>query len=242
MTAIEQIQAAQRDRLVNEDGETVSLELLPPLAPDKISCLESRIGVPLPKDLCELIGFCSGIEGFLEQIDFSGENLSFEMSEIFPHGLPIASDGCGNFWVLDITSETKSTAPVFFACHDAPVMLYQSPDLATFLAEVFRMFTPPHKSLVNDVHDDRLFNVWRQNPGVMEHATALASSDPTLREFAVKLPDNFQLVDMRTASPGMGFSWGRYGPNTRVLRHGGERIFAYAKPIKAGFLARLFGR
>jgi hypothetical protein len=226
---------------VNEDGEPVSLELVDPLTPEQISFLEEQIGLPLPEELKSLLAFCSGIEGFLDGIDFTGGSMAFEYKEGFPKGLPFAADGFGNFWILDITPQTAQVAPVFFACHDAPVILYQSPDLASFLAEVFRLKVPPHKSLVDDVHDDRICDVWGKNPGVIDQTTASSSPDAVLRAFATGLRSHFQIVDLRNVEPGMGFSWGRYGPRTEVRRHGFERIFAYAKPPKRSFFAKLFG-
>lgn len=104
------------------------------------------------------------------------------------------------------------------------------------------MSTPPHTSLVDDVHEDRLFEVWRKNPGVMDQSAAAASPDSELRAFGSALAEHFQVVDLRAARPGMGFSWGRYGPRTEERRHGYDRIFGYAKPPKRGFLATLFGR
>jgi len=104
------------------------------------------------------------------------------------------------------------------------------------------MNTPPHKSLIDDVHEDRLFQVWRKNPGVIDQPTALAGVDPELRAFASELPDYFQIVDLRKVDPGMGFSWGRYGPRTEVRRFGYERIFGYGKPPRTGVFAKLFGR
>jgi len=242
MTCTEHIKAAQQAKLVDAEGEPVVLKLLPGLRSDEIDSLQKSVGQPLPEELRILLSFCSGIDGCLETIDFTGAHMSFEQKEIFPNGLPIAHDGFGNFWVLDITPQTRKAAPVFFACHDAPVILYQSPDIASFLEEVFRMNTPPHKSLVDDVHEDRLFEVWGKNPGVTDHPTASVSSDPVVRSFALGLPEHFQIVDLRTVSPGMGFSWGRYGPRTEVRRHGYQRIFAYAKPPRTGLWAKLFGR
>jgi cell wall assembly regulator SMI1 len=242
MNAIEEIKTAQQAKLIDEDGESVSLQLAKPLTSEQIDSFQAKIGLPLPRELQELLAFCSGIDGCLDVIDFTGENAGFEMEEIFPKGLSIATDGFGNAWVLDITPETGNVAPVFFACHDAPVILYQSPDLASFLAEVFRMNTPPHKSLVDDVHEDRLFDVWRKNPGVIPQMEAAASSDPVLKAFGSSLPEHFQVIDLRKAQQGMGFSWGRYGPRTEIRRHGYEKIFAYAKPPKTGLFAKLFGR
>ena len=172
MTAIEHIKAAQQSKLVDEDGDQVSLELLPPLAGEEMASLQERLGQPLPDELRMILAFCSGIDGCLAGVDFTGASMSFAQEEIFPNGLPIAADGFGNYWVLDVTPETTQVAPVFFACHDPPVILYQSADMASFLSEVFRMYTPSHKSLVNDVHEDRLFEVWRRNPGVVDQRSA----------------------------------------------------------------------
>ena len=104
------------------------------------------------------------------------------------------------------------------------------------------MNTPPHKSLVDDVHEDRLFDVWGKNPGVIDHQSAAISKNPKIQAFASQLPEHFQIIDLRQVEIGMGFSWGRYGPRTEVRRYGYERIFAYAKPPKTGLFAKLFGR
>jgi hypothetical protein len=243
MSAIEYIKAAQREKLMDEDREPVALELMPPVPAEQIHSIEQRVGQPLPEELRTLLTFCSGIGGSgLEGIDFTGAGMSFAQEEIFPNGLGIASDGFGNSWVLDLTPKTTKVAPVFFACHDAPVILYQSADIASFLSEVFRMSIPPHTSLIDDVHEDRLFDVWGKNPSVMDQPTAALSADAEVRLFAAGLPKHFQIVDLRNASPGMGFSWGRYGPRTELRRHGYERIFGYAKPARSGLFAKLLGQ
>jgi len=116
-----------------------------------------------------------------------------------------------------------------------------APSLGRFLHETFRMSIPPHASLVDDVHDDRLFRVWRENPGATARSDAL-SADDDLRGFAEQLDDRFQIVDLRSPEIGMGFSWGRYGPRTDVRRHGFLRLFAYARPErKPGLVRRIFG-
>jgi hypothetical protein len=155
-------------------------------------------------------------------------------------GSRLPTTGFGNFWVLDLTPGDDEEAPVFFACHDPPVVLYQSPGLGHFLHETFRMSVPPHASLVDDVHEDRLFDVWGTNSGALSHEAALAG-DSRLRAFAAGLDDRFLFVDLRSPEIGMGFSWGRYGPRTQVRRDGDERLFAYARPEKkSGRLSRLF--
>ncbi|MDF9833315.1 cell wall assembly regulator SMI1 [Ereboglobus sp. PH5-5] len=242
MTPIDIIKNAQHAELTNEDGDKITIELSPPASPEQIKTLEDKIGQKLPDELRTILSFCSAIDGCLEQIDFTGHSLSFEFPEVFPNGLPIAADGFGNFWVLDITPQTKDSAPVFFACHDAPVILYQSPSISSFLIEVFRLFTAPHESLINDIHEDRLFEVWKRNPDVIEYADACASSDESICDFARTLNAKSKIVDLRNAKVGMGFSWGRYGPKTKLHRYKHEHIFAYEKPPSAGFLTKLFGR
>jgi cell wall assembly regulator SMI1 len=178
MDPLEAIRRAQATRLVDEDGDEVEFELAPSLPPADIERLADELGVPLSRELRALLERTAGIDdGPLESIDFTGQSLSFEAPEAFPSGLPIAGDGFGNFWILDLTPDEVETAPVFFACHDPPVILYQSPNIGDFLHEAFRMLVPPHASAVDDVHEDRLFNVWRDNPGTTERSAALASDE-----------------------------------------------------------------
>jgi len=101
------------------------------------------------------------------------------------------------------------------------------------------MFVPPHESPLDDVHEDRIADVWGTNPGVLSHGECIKSEDADLKEFAKALGPSFQFVDLREPQVGHGFSWGRYGPNTVNKRHGHLPIFAYQKK---GVLARLFGR
>jgi len=200
--------------------------------------------VPLPGEIRDLLEFCSGIEGTLEQIDFSGRSFSdgVGLDFLLPHGLPIAHDGYGNVWVVDLRPESSDWGPIYFGCHDAPVMLVQTATVQQFVIEVFKMLTPPHKSLIDDVHEDRLFDVWRKNPGVIPNAMALVSPDPEIQSFADGLEPGFDVIDLRDAPIGMGFSWGRYGTKTEVRRSGAKPIFAYRKPPETGLLSKIFGR
>src|ERR1041384_7420467 len=219
MTAFEVIERAAAADLVDEDGERVLWKALPGLAAPEISALERDLGFRVPDELRDLLARCAGVEGALESIDFTGRLFGgFGMDNIFPKSIPIAHDGFGNYWVLDVVQADAARTPVFFACHDAPVILYQSDSISTFLGEVVRLYEPPHKSLIDDVHEDRLFDVWRKNPGTLTIAEA-ATRDSELRAFAATLDDRFKVVDLRGAPPGMGFSWGGYGSPTPQRRH-----------------------
>ena len=243
MKPVEIVRAALATQLTDDDGNDVSLELLPPLTQAEIDAFAGTLPCPLPADIRELLAMCRGLEGGAPDfLAFTGDPEALGLEEIFPHGLTIAGDGFGNFWVVDLVPESSTYGPIYFACHDPPVILYQSPDLAQFLVELFKCSQPPHESLVNDVHEDRLFNVWGTNPGVRTQAECAASEDADLRAFAATLDPSFEIVDLRGAKVGFGFSWGRYGPGTLVRRFGSLPLFAYQKPEKKpGLLKRLFG-
>jgi cell wall assembly regulator SMI1 len=240
MTPLELLLDASRKTLTTEDEEPVQLELRPPLSEAGIAEFETRLPCPIPAEIRELLAYCKGFAGgATDFVDFTGEECSFEQKEVFPYGLPIAADGYGNFWVVDLLPESKAWGPIYFACHDPPVILYQSPSLAHFLTQLFKLNVPPYESLINDVHEDRLFEVWRKNPGVMSHGECLGSLDHDLRAFAEQLAPSFQVIDLRNAQIGFGFSWGRYGPYTVVRRRGRLPIFAYQ--IRKSFWKRLLG-
>jgi SMI1 / KNR4 family (SUKH-1) len=209
-------------------AEHAALRLRPPPSRDEVDALETELGVPLPGDLRALLDLTGGIDGGrLGTIDLTGASFDVELSDIFPSGLPIARDGSGNHWVLDLTPDAAPPL-VFYASHDPPVVLIQSLDLAHFLDEALA----PGKSLVHDM--------WHENP--LDHAAALAGDDE-LRAFAATLDDGYTIVDLRTPTIGTGFSWGRHGPATEIRRDGYRRLFAYARPEptpKQGLLGRLF--
>ena len=238
MTPLQIIRRAQAGTLIDEDGNGVTVELFPGLSRTELQEFANRLPCRIPPEIEELLGVCRGFYGTLEQVDFTGRNLMFEFEQAFPDGLPIADDGYGNFWVVDLHPGTTSWGPIYFACHDAPVILYQADSLEQFLSELFRMFEPPHQSLIDDVHEDRLAHVWRTNPGVLSYEHCLRSEDPILSTFACELGDSFQIIDLRLAKPGDGFSWGRYGPRTQIRRFGTHAVFAYEKP--KGIISRLF--
>jgi len=56
------------------------------------------------------------------------------------------------------------------------------------------------------------------------------SNDVDLSAFAKQLDGSYQIIDMRKPQIGHGFSWGRYGVNTKTARFGDLPIFAYREP------------
>ncbi len=216
-------------RVADEDGNEHVLETSPPLSAEEIDAIERGLPCRLPENMRALLGFARGFaNGPLESFDFGGlPGAPFEFPEVFPNGVPIAHDGFGNYWVVDLTPASMEWGPMFYACHDAPVMVYQCDNLAQFLEDFRELVTPPHEGPIDWVHEQAVPNVWDNDPGVISRPAALASGDSELRAFAESLDDSWSIVDLRDAVTGDGFAWGRYGPRTVVRRHGYERIFAY---------------
>lgn len=110
MNPIDEITRAQAAELVDEDGDPVELELDRGLADAGIDALEEKIGVPLTGDLRDLLAYTTAIDGVLGSVDFTGSGQDVEIAEILPAGLPIAGDGFGNFWVVDLTAARRVVA------------------------------------------------------------------------------------------------------------------------------------
>lgn len=190
---------------------------------DLLAKLESEIGAPLPDDYRILASACGGIEDIGIEVDFSGFVNSWA-HEAVPHGLAFAHDGCGNYWVVDCDPNGSDESHIFYACHDAPVVLYQGTGLAEFLNQLYLYDIEDRTSDIWGVFEDSRFDVWRTNPGLIPYEQALRSNDPVIREFADSLDERYFVIDLRDVPPGMGFSWGRRGFG-EVVRFGDERIF-----------------
>ena len=241
MTPLGIIRQAQADTLIDEDGNWLRWSCFPDFRGQSCGTSPAGCRVPFRRRITELLGACGGFDGTIDQVDFTGRDLTFEFeARRFPTAFRSRRDGFGNFWVVDLHPQSARWGPIYFVCHDAPVILYQSDSLEEFLTELFRMLEPPHESLIDDVHEDRPARVWRTNPGVLSYEQCLRSGDPVLSAFARELDDTFRIVDLRGARPGDGFSWGRYGPNTRIRRFRTHAVFAYQK--SRSIISRLFGR
>lgn len=212
---------------INEDGLEESFKLMPPLTEPELASFEAGLPCPLPQEIRELLKFARGFAGVLDGIQFADADC-FGQADIFPHARTLAADGFGNFWVVDWTGESQSFGPILYVCHDPPVVVYQTDSLLHFIKEAVRFGNKPWKSEIDDVHEGLASRIWRENPGVLSFAQCqLGDSD--LKSFASSLDQSWEFIDLRKASMGDGFSWGRYGPKTANKRFGEKRIFAYQK-------------
>jgi len=162
------------------------------------------------------------------------------LEEVFPHALPIAHDGFGNCWIVDVTGE--GWGGVYYVCHDPPVVVFQLPDVEAFLVEVGRFREPGRRNEIDQVHDEHASDLWRRAGAGIPRAEAFASNDPEMRAFAASLPEGAALVDLRSARTGQGFAWSRGGSHPRWVRKGARPLWArLPDEPKRGLLARLLG-
>jgi SMI1 / KNR4 family (SUKH-1) len=207
-----------------------ALVIAPPASPEELERLTTELGVPLPDELRAVLAHTARVDGSgVGTIDFTGRAMDYEDRDLFPAGLPIAGDGAGNFWVLDVVPGAREQVAVFFASHDPPVVVYESDGLGGWLARVLEGAAPPTELA--------------SKAPLLEHGAALVTGDDELSAFASALTERFVFADLRSAEPGLGFEWGRFGPRTEVRRHGFVRLFALAPPAqRPGGLRRLFRR
>ncbi len=226
---VELLKQSQGTLFVNEDGIEHRFALRPPLTEQELADFEASLPCPIPGDVREVLSFARGFDGVLGGISFCGSPGGFGLEEILPHAVTLAADGFGNFWIVDLTHESTSWGPIFYASHDAPVVVFQTESLLHFLQEVIRFGNKPWRSEIDDVHESLSDRIWRENPGVLSFAQCVNSEDRDLNAFAATLGETWQLIDLRNPNLGDGFSWGRYGPRTVNTRFGEKRIFAYQK-------------
>ena len=217
-------------RLIDVDGEEEVVKLLPPASPGRIAEIERELGFELPDELAEILRVSAGLD-LLESFDLASVGPCPWGAPLGPVLSPIG-DGAGNHWVLELRPRMQTLGPVWFVCHDAPVLVYQSPDLATFLGDYLRFQARPHDGPVAEVVNEAIRRVSTQTSDV-PRASLLDSEDAVLRDFARSLDERWFIRDLRRASTGDGMPLGRFGPKTPLARAGQEFVFAYASRTRA---------
>lgn len=226
MSTKEVLLGAAGRRLVDIDGEGETVSLQPPASPARVSELERQLGFAMPLELSELLRVSAGLDMEAQ------ESLDLASLGPCPWGAPLGTvmslvgDGAGNHWVIELQPGMKTLGPVWFVCHDAPVLVYQSADLATFVEDYLRYCNAPHDGPVAEVVQAAVRRVWTQTLDV-PRAQLVDSPDPVLRNFARGLGEGWFIRDLRNARAGDGMPIGRFGPKTPLARAGKEFVFAY---------------
>src|SRR6185312_1663488 len=207
-------------RLRDRQGKERVLELLPPATEAQLRRIEAALPCALPGDVRDALGVAAGLatsplESF-SLVDLEG----FGLDEVFPSPYSVAHDGSGNYWVLDLLGHSTAWGPVYYACHDPPVIAYQAASVDEFLRDVVAMWQPGARSAVDLVHEEIVHRIWRENPDLVSPAAAARRSDAVLASFAASLPPDALIADLRRPAVGQGFAWGRFGAHTGLRRAG----------------------
>ena len=243
MTPIEKLKSILNEKYISEDEEEYQVELLEALSENQISSLtQSLPSNHIPLEIKELLKFARGFEFYgLEEITFDGVG-QFGFEEFFPHSVQLAGDGFGNFWILDI-NKNGNWGSVFYICHDPSVVVKHSENLTEFIEHVNEFGKNGKKSNLDIIHEKVAMEIWSKDNSFTELENARQSSDTILKNFALSLPDNFLIADLRNKPNQSGFAWGKFGPNIdKTIRHETELLWGIEKQTKKSFFAKLFGK
>ncbi len=242
MNLAERFQSLKGRHITDEDGEEYTLELQPAMSDADIAALEKQLPCPIPADIRAALKITQGfVNGPLDAFDIGGVlKNGFGFDEIFPHAFPIAHDGYGNYWVVDILPSSRDWEPIYLACHDAPVIVYQCATLLEFLDAFIDLAQTPNTGPLNFTrYDGGPWRIW-DKPNTIDRPTALSGSDPELRAFAETLADEWLIVDLRNPKIGDGFAWGRAKSRDDIKRWKTLPMWAYLP--KKSLLQRIFGK
>lgn len=243
MPAIDTLKSLYDENYILEDGDEYSIELKEGLTDDQINKLAKTLPTKqVPSEIRELLKFASGFEFLpLDEVTFDRVG-QLGMEEFFPYSVSLAGDGFGNFWILDV-EKNGNWGNVFYVCHDPAVIVKHSNDLAQFIEHIHEFGKNAHTSNLDTIHEKVAMDIWSKDNGLIKLDDVQQSNDTILKDFALSLPQNYVIADLRNKPNQSGFAWGKFGANAgNTKRHETESLWAMEKIEKKGFLSRLFRR
>lgn len=237
MTPKEQLTSILSNKYESEDEDLYTVELLDGMTDSEIDSLKSQLPTnTLPNEIEELLRFSKGFEFYgLEEVRFDAFG-HFGFEEMFPYSIQLASDGFGNFWVLDIDSKGNWNS-VYYVCHDPAVIVKHFENLTEFIKHVDEFGQKGNQSILDIIHEQTVMEIWNEKVGIMEKN----EKNYDFNKVKVELPEMFLVADLTNQPIKTGFPWGKSGPNAKIIRLNDEPIWIVEKRVKQGFLARIFG-
>lgn len=238
MTAIESIKSVLGNKYKSEDGDDFQIELLEGLTDAEIK--EFKNALPknnLPEEIEELLRFARGFGFlFLEEARFDRfDDLGVE--ELFPFSVTLVGDGAGNFWVQDISSEGE-WKEIYYVCHDPPVIVKHSNNLAEFIMHIDEYGRLDRASHFYEIYDKVVGDIWIEEQSIMDKNNRKYNFP---KAFLAQLPEVFMIADLVNEPIGTGFNWAKYGVNNKIIRFDDEPIWIMEKKKdKASFFTKLF--
>jgi hypothetical protein len=231
------------EEFTDDDGEVYRAELLLGLSVAEVAALTAQMPLAtLPQEIQELLLYTKGFEfGWLEQVSFVAFG-EFGLQGLFPTCIDLMSDGAGNFWVLDI-NKLGEWGSIFYVCHDPQVIIRQADNLEKFLGQLYEYATLKSVSWLDEVYNRLSIKIWEErktDTSIIDVATALASSDPIINQFAAQQSLDSLLIDLRAGSSTKGFAHNKFSFRPgQVHKHDLEPIWAF-EPPQLSWFQRLF--
>lgn len=237
MTPRQQLESILSNQYESEEGDLYKVELLDGMTESEIENLKNQLpNNKLPNEIEELLRFSKGFDFYgLDEVRFDAFG-HFGFEKMFPKSIQLAGDGFGNFWILDIDSKGNWNS-VYYVCHDPAVIIKHSENLTEFIRHVDEFGQKGNQSNLDIIHEKTVIEIWREKDGMMEKN----EKDYDFENGQVELPEMFLVADLTNKPIKTGFSWGKSGPNTKIIRPSDEPIWIIEKRVKQGFLSRLFG-
>ncbi|WP_131555141.1 SMI1/KNR4 family protein [Sphingobacterium deserti] len=240
MTNLKIINTLKTASFTDEDGENYTLDFLDPLSEAEIQELrESFPKKRIAAELLEIFQVTRGWDSAAFNMVYFNSIDEFGFWELSPHSITLGHDGFGNYWVLDIDNN-GDLGKVFFACHDPAVFMVHSQNLNEYLRHLLDFHENPIENYVNNFQINTVPEVWQHNTNCTPK-TDFLHIKPQFRDFLNEFEgDEWIIADLTSGENGVGFAWGKFGPNQLVQRHPTDLIWVL-KNRKKGFLGRLFG-
>lgn len=242
MTPLQALRELQGRSLVTiEDEQPCTARLMPGMSRGEIDQLGEHLGAPIPPEVRELLEVAAGVEVDGEEMLWNGDLGGLALPEVFPCWVPVLEDGAGNCWLVDIDRETGAWGRVYYACHDAPVVVLQAQSLAEFIIQYADdCCQAGREGNLYHVSERFTHKVWDTGGKSTEAAGLRLSADPVLRRAATSVEDGL-VCDLREARMGDGFSWGCFGARTIVTRPGPEPVWVLSRPAGTKKWWKLWG-
>ena len=226
MTPKERLKSIVSEQYVSEDGEEYMVELMNGLSEEEMNDFINRLpNRYLPDEIRELLHYARGFKFFgLDDITFDClESGGFR--ELLPCSVELAGDGFGNFWVVDIDQQGNWNN-VWYICHDPSVIIKHSENVSQFIEHVHEFGKKGELSNLDDIHERVVMNIWNGDNDFIERKEALKSDDKILKDFALSLPSNYVIIDLRNKPCKSGFAWGKFSENpSNIHRHETELMW-----------------
>lgn len=216
------LQQAKSEKFVRDDGESVAIRIFSAGGGLNEELFRKNYKKPFTKEVAELLDLTPGFELGYTEVHFTETQMQ-GYHFLFPDWMELCGDGFGNFWVAEVQDQTHEWKPIWFVCHDPPVVVRVADNLANFIDLVLDAYrkSPHIKENWFSLSHERANQVWDgAGTAPIEVSDARKSPDPAIAALAHQLPANGCVIDLRNCPNGGGFSWETFDAYKDAVRNG----------------------